>query len=82
MYYFAFFGTGQCDPNKDLKQFLAFVGLIVGWFIVSYLLRKIGALQGSKGLKIFLKSLVIALAVCGSVVLVLATWLGLACART
>lgn len=81
MFYLAFFGTGECDPNKDLKQLLAVAGFVLVWYVVYRLLRKISTLDKGSGLKIALKSLVIFLAAIGSIVLFLATWVGLACGR-
>ena len=78
----AFFGTGVCDPNKDMKQFLAFVAVVAGWTVIAYLLRRINASGKSKVVKISLLVLLITLGVIGTIVTFLATYLGLACSRT
>ena len=79
MDYFAFFGTGQCDPNKSLKQFLAFLFFITGWLVVAYNLRKIRTLNKSGKFKISISILLIILAIFTSILLFLSVWLGLAC---
>lgn len=81
MDYFAFFGTGQCDPNKSLKQFLAFLFFITGWLVVAYILRKIRTLNKSGKFKISISILLIILAIFTSILLFLSVWLGLACGR-
>lgn len=81
MQYFAWFGTGECDPNKDLKQFLAFMAFVVGWFVAIRLLRKVESTNKSQATKVVSEILIVSLAIIGSILLFLATWLGLACGR-
>lgn len=79
MQYVAFFGTGKCDPNKDLKQLLAILGFIAGWYIVLRIVRRVNASNHRNHVKITLKVIVVLLAIIGSIFLFLATWIGLAC---
>lgn len=81
MNYLAFFGTGPCDPNKDLKQFLAFAGVVVGWALIVFLVRKLNRSSKSNGVKIAVSVLLISGGIVGSVFAFFATWLGLACSR-
>lgn len=76
---FAFFGTGPCDPNKGLKQTLAFVGVLVGWVILVGLIRKLNRSSKSNRFKIGASVALISLGVIGTASIFLATWLGLAC---
>lgn len=79
MHYFAFLGTGACDPNKDLKQLLAFIGVVAGWAILIFLVRKISKSKKSNAVKIALSVLLLTFAAVGTIIVFLATWLGLAC---
>lgn len=38
---FAWLGTGACDPNKDLKETLVYIGIAIGWGVVVYLLVRV-----------------------------------------
>ena len=77
----AFFGTGECDPNKDLKQLLALLGFIAGWYIVFRILKRIASSNKSHTLKTVLKSLIVLTAIIASILLLLGAWIGLACGR-
>ena len=37
----AFFGTGECDPNKSMKQFFIYAGIVAAWIVLIILLKKI-----------------------------------------
>jgi hypothetical protein len=78
---FAFLGTGQCDPNKGLLQFLAAAGFLAGWSIVIYIIHKIKSNKMSSWIKVAIIGSMIFLAVCVSIVIFLAVWIGLACGR-
>ncbi len=78
---FAFLGTGSCDPNKDIKQFLAYMAVIVGWTILVILIRKLHKSHSTKATKVFFTVLLITAGIIGSAVMFLAVWLGLACSR-
>jgi hypothetical protein len=81
MNYLAFLGTGPCDPNKDLKQFLAFAGVVAGWAIIVFLIRKLNRSSKTNGVKIAVSVLLISAGIVGFIIILLATWLGLACSR-
>jgi hypothetical protein len=75
----AFFGTGPCNPNKDLIQFLAFAGTLAGWVVIIYLIRKVNRSSKAPAFKISVSVLLITTGVIGSVMIFFATLLGLAC---
>ncbi|MES2876008.1 MAG: hypothetical protein V4678_00900 [Patescibacteria group bacterium] len=77
----AFFGTGQCDPNKGLIETATVLGITVGWLLLSLLIRKIAKSSKSKSVKMIM---IAAIVVAGLVCTILVggfTWLGLACSR-
>ncbi len=76
---FAFFGTGECDPNKGLMQFLAFAGVAAGWWFIAFLVRKLKHSKQGTAVKVIGSVLLVGLGIIGTGITFLAVWLGLAC---
>lgn len=77
--YFAFLGTGPCDPNKSTKEAIALMGVIAGWIVITVLVSKVNRSNKSNAIKIGISVPLIATGVIGTGFIFLATWLGLAC---
>lgn len=79
MDYVAFFGTGPCDPNKDLKQNLVAIGVVVGWTILAKILGKLSKSDRTRTKKTVLSLLIVVMALIVTVAVALFTWIGLIC---
>lgn len=78
---FAWIGTGECDPNKKLYEMLIAAGVILSWFIIFVLMKKLGNTHKSKTLKIIVITLIVILGIAGTIATVGLTWIGLACSK-
>lgn len=79
--YLAFFGTGQCDPNKGMIETFALMGVIGSWFLLIFLARKLLKSSKSKLFRYGLCALIIFLGIVATLAVWFFTWIGLACAR-
>jgi hypothetical protein len=79
MHYFAFLGTGECDPNKGLKELLTFLGVVAGWVLFIFLLLRINHSNKSKIVKISLSVLLITVGIVGTLIAWFAAYVALAC---
>ena len=56
---FAFFGTGTCDPNRDAKQMLTDIGIIIGWLLLAWGIRRLYATRMNSVLKMLCATLLV-----------------------
>lgn len=75
----AWLGTGQCDPNKDLKETLTILAVVAGWAIVVYLLRRLWKSDATKTLKVVVTTLAIAISICLTVFVYAISVIAFAC---
>jgi hypothetical protein len=75
----AFFGTGACDPNKDLKQLLIGIALVAAWLGVVFLISELNKSDYSKTYKNTVGTLIILASLIGTAVAIGVTAISFAC---
>ena len=45
--FFAFIGTGECDPNKDVKVIAGYLAVLACLLVYGFLMKKVFRIQGS-----------------------------------
>lgn len=79
MYYLAFLGTGQCDPNKTVIQIATGLALVTGWLILIATIRKINKSNITSTAKQVFAVLLIIIGLTVSALAIFGTWIGLMC---
>ncbi len=77
----AFFGTGECDPNKSMKQFFIYAGIVAAWIVLIILLKKILHSRMHKAPKYILFFMLLLLGIIATMSAIAISWLAFACAR-
>lgn len=78
---FAWIGTGACDPNKNLKETLIALAVIVSWGVVIYLLTRLAKSKQPTAIKIGVSILAILAAGSATFVVHAFTVIAYSCSR-
>lgn len=76
---FAFFGTGPCDPYKDIKQFGIFIAVLLCWAILISVIRGINSSDKPQATKSILSVTIVVVGLAGTAVIAFMSYALLAC---